>query len=1352
VLRLERESEVRGVTGWSGGFGGVHERTWGRYVLADSYTYRTDPRALLFATDCDALSHHDASRVLLRIFREDAELCSELCEAYRIPNYRYERDTLDALIDLLGISFDPFNVNEERLARLLVLQRRPLRRVAASMAAPEARTPLLSEERSWIRVACVDDGHPAQPVSGVRLEIVTASGDVYALRTGEDGLVTLDGIAPGRASIRVLDRDASTWRPHEGAEAAPCGPDESFSWVEVRRGDCLSRVARRHGFADWQDIWRFRANAALRAQRKSPHVLHPGDMLAVPALRRHELVRATEQTHRIVIDRSRVRRGYVLEARPLRFHPKSAVLLAQYVPASDDEVRSDAPGLDALGSALLHAEAAPDRPMLLVGHSDATETPEGDRTLSEARASGVRHLLRGEREAWVGLAQAHSCPEDLTAILRWCAETRGWSCTPSEHDDAAALKAFQRAYNESHDGSIAVDGSLDSATWGAIFDLYQHQLAQCLETDVRGLETRQSALQFCAVAKDYGCGGAVAVHAQATADDGVYRRSDVLFFEPGDEPLARDLVQGPLVQPDFDFTPLALRTVPSELVRLAVRELVYPGTEADSMPLEGKWLYAVSNGALAFSLRAASATAWHVTRTSAPGPEFIRDGHVRLQAARSYRLFLSPVQLSDAALDRLLANVDQCVWLTSVDRPGELHREGAPVLVRDVFQWALDLHRHEYRPKLDIWQEWLQDEQRASRHLIASALQGILDHGDELGIRAHLRSGEPAQFLEQHAIGESEARRGAEQAAFLLASFIDCEDHRVIEQAHVDGGTEGAELAVLHWASVLGDLAQSFEGRQLLDVVAADEERVPRRFVFADPPPLVLAFGDKRYLGLAGRSLLKDLGPSLLAHLYPKQTPKAREAVARFLERLGESKPLIGTYRQIATNIHRGRKLTRNVKSRKSVQKLVHVAEKAAEAAYQAQLPKGLVASKRLADAYTRNLEALDAGAMFVVEAVNLALALQGVFDDGSDKPTFETMASAIGASADLGVALIEAHDLLLQATKRGAKSVLGVISGICDCVGFVQAARRASSQYDYDQAFGHGIAAAGAGAMFVGSALTYANAYGGGSAAAASGAAAAGWEVALGSLLGAAGILAIAVGVTVAKLTEDNEYQQFAKLCFLGSKYGATEGKQLSWSPVKLPARRVDGSPDPVGEAAALITLLSSFELEFTGSSLALHPRLYRPGDVMEIYVEVHPINYAPNACVLEVDLETESVVQLRGLRPVCNASKVMRHASGRVTRIEIDLHEAAPPSSPAVVQYYGGLARARLRFAHGGTTRFVPPIPIDEKSKAPQEPWVQVSATYGDVSAALASRRRGVSSDASLHVDGLKEPVQPGMKELHD
>lgn len=50
----------------------------------------------------------------------------------------------------------------------------------------------------------------------------------------------------------------------------------------VVRGDTLAAIARRHGLNSWQELYHHPENAAFRAKRPNPNVIHPGDVLMVP--------------------------------------------------------------------------------------------------------------------------------------------------------------------------------------------------------------------------------------------------------------------------------------------------------------------------------------------------------------------------------------------------------------------------------------------------------------------------------------------------------------------------------------------------------------------------------------------------------------------------------------------------------------------------------------------------------------------------------------------------------------------------------------------------------------------------------------------------------------------------------------------------------------------------------------------------------------------------------------------------------------------------------------------------------------------------------------------------------------
>lgn len=51
---------------------------------------------------------------------------------------------------------------------------------------------------------------------------------------------------------------------------------------QVKRGDTIVEIARRHGFRQWEPIWKHEKNLELRIARRFPDVLAPGDKIFVP--------------------------------------------------------------------------------------------------------------------------------------------------------------------------------------------------------------------------------------------------------------------------------------------------------------------------------------------------------------------------------------------------------------------------------------------------------------------------------------------------------------------------------------------------------------------------------------------------------------------------------------------------------------------------------------------------------------------------------------------------------------------------------------------------------------------------------------------------------------------------------------------------------------------------------------------------------------------------------------------------------------------------------------------------------------------------------------------------------------
>ncbi|MFT3775051.1 MAG: peptidoglycan-binding protein [Minicystis sp.] len=73
----------------------------------------------------------------------------------------------------------------------------------------------------------------------------------------------------------------------------------------VRQGECLATIARQYGFASYKTLYFHADNAALRARRPNPNVLHPGDVVAIPDLAEKEASVPTAKVSRFQVKRPR---------------------------------------------------------------------------------------------------------------------------------------------------------------------------------------------------------------------------------------------------------------------------------------------------------------------------------------------------------------------------------------------------------------------------------------------------------------------------------------------------------------------------------------------------------------------------------------------------------------------------------------------------------------------------------------------------------------------------------------------------------------------------------------------------------------------------------------------------------------------------------------------------------------------------------------------------------------------------------------------------------------------------------------------------------------------------------------
>jgi hypothetical protein len=80
----------------------------------------------------------------------------------------------------------------------------------------------------------------------------------------------------------------------------------------VQQGEHLSSIAADHGFPDYLPIWNHPDNAALKAQRKDPNILFPGDVVVIPEQESKTVSGETEKRHTFVVTRRLLKLRIVL--------------------------------------------------------------------------------------------------------------------------------------------------------------------------------------------------------------------------------------------------------------------------------------------------------------------------------------------------------------------------------------------------------------------------------------------------------------------------------------------------------------------------------------------------------------------------------------------------------------------------------------------------------------------------------------------------------------------------------------------------------------------------------------------------------------------------------------------------------------------------------------------------------------------------------------------------------------------------------------------------------------------------------------------------------------------------------
>ena len=209
---------------------------------------------------------------------------------------------------------------------------------------------------------------------------------------------------------------------------------------EVQQGDCITSIASANGFK-WETIWNDGGNAALRAKRKDPNVLFPGDVVHIPDLNVFDVPRPTDQKHKFTLEDSRAK----LHIRLLEEDLPAAPASSGSVPKPITKPRANVPYV-------LEIEGQPNKKGTTNGKGEIEiKIPPG-------ATSGTLHVGSGTTQDVYQLQLGVLDPIDTPAGVEGRLRNMGYGAD----DMAEAIRAFQDK------AGLPVTGEADDATRGRL--------------------------------------------------------------------------------------------------------------------------------------------------------------------------------------------------------------------------------------------------------------------------------------------------------------------------------------------------------------------------------------------------------------------------------------------------------------------------------------------------------------------------------------------------------------------------------------------------------------------------------------------------------------------------------------------------------------------------------------------------------------------------------------------------------------------------------------------------------------------------------------------------------------------
>src|SRR5882672_3055507 len=699
--------------------------------------------------------------------------------------------------------------------------------------------------------------------------------------------------------------------------------------------------------------------------------------------------------------------------------------------------------------------------------------------------------------------------------------------------------------------------------------------------------------------------------------------------------------------------------------KLMFRE-VSVATDEGGAPIVDKWIYVFieKSGELYAEIYAENEDLWRVEykpeKKRKAVERFARtDGDITIDRKRlhngDYLVFLSPVRASDDALALLKKHVGELTVAVALGT----NSKGIPyAYVHDAFR-AAEFQHEQYLFAYEKWTSYVSNRDRQARLFIAGTVDSWLADGDPANVGKFLQSREgPANVVKDYETSEKETRTEAEQTLVPALALMDSIEHGAIDLSAQQGGKKELAVGLLHWGIVSQNLLCVAPGRVYANKLMEENKALPAAVLLGDatPPNLYGAYATFKKAYEASAYTVLHLLAARIKQLR-KSAGGARgvnEKIILYLRKLGLETELKGNYKRIQERLEAGDKITKRLKGTqrssviRSYEKLVQKAG--------TQIPDYGKDAQTVVDTADRlhakhlNAEAAASFAQVLFYAISLMDAIEdfrNAFPEDKDKQII----AIAGVGGDVYKSAAE------LAEKLGASGVFlkvtggvaGLVSGIVDMLDAEDKALNAAmNNKAYSAAVGHSI-------TVVGASMT---AFSGGLLLAEGIAVLLGHGVAEGALLGgpfgaivgAIGAGLMALGMLVVAFFSKNEYQTFARHCFLGEK--SDTSVDPDWATVSF------GGGVIINEFYALYDLIYRYKVNFltvariipglpdsrdewSAVKLIIHPQ-YGFGSDSRYHVDVAMVHDLP---------QIESKFEVKGL--VLPDAQTATNADGKLTTL---------------------------------------------------------------------------------------------------